>query len=125
MAETVKKSFDSPEEVRNVPKARVEVVSLGDVQAMRCTFEPGWTWAECVKPIAGTESCEVEHLGFLMSGEMTIRMDDGTEHHFKAGDAAFIPPGHNAWITGGQECVFIDFQGASTYAKPKGSQANA
>lgn len=125
MANTVKKSFDSPEEVRSVPKARIEVVSLGDVKAMRCTFEPDWKWSECVKPIAGTDSCEVEHLGYFLSGEMTVRMDDGTEHHFKAGDAAALPPGHDAWITSTEPCVFVDFQGAATYAKPKGSEANA
>lgn len=118
MAHTVRKSFDNPEEVRNVPKARIEVVSLGNVQAMRATFEPGWKWSECVKPIAGTASCEVEHLGYMMSGEMVVRMDDGTEHTFKAGDAASIPPGHDAWITGNENCVFIDFQGAAAYAKP-------
>src|SRR5690349_2931557 len=111
MDKTVKKSFDSPEEVRSVPKARIEVVSLGDdVKAMRCTFDPDWKWSECVKPIAGTESCEVEHLGYFISGEMTIRMDDGTEHKFKAGDAATVPPGHDAWITSAEPCVFVDFQ---------------
>lgn len=123
MSGTVRKSFDNPEEVRNVPKARVEVVSLGDVQAMRCTFEPGWKWSECVKPIAGTDSCEVAHMGYMLSGNMTVRMNDGAEHHFRAGDAATIPPGHDAWITGNENCVFVDFQGAATYAKPKQQEA--
>lgn len=123
MTETVKKRFDNPDETRDVPKARVEVVSLGDVQAMRGTFEPGWKWSECVKPIVGTESCEVAHLGYMMSGTMVVRMDDGTEHTFRAGDAASIPPGHDAWVPGTENCVFIDFQGAATYAKPKQSEA--
>ncbi len=34
----------------------------------RATFEPGWKWSECVKPIAGTDSCQVEHLGYMISG---------------------------------------------------------
>lgn len=117
MSGTIKKNFDDPEEVRNVPKARIEIVNLGSTQAMRCTFEPGWKWSECVKPIAGTDSCEVSHMGFMVSGDMTVRMNDGTEFRFKPGDAATIPPGHDAWINGSEPCVFVDFQGAATYAK--------
>lgn len=125
MAETMKKSFDSPEEVREVPKARIEVVNLGGTQAMRCTFDPDWKWSECVKPIVGTKSCEVAHMGYMLSGQMTVRMDDGKEISLKAGDAATIPPGHDAWITGNDKCVFVDFQGAATYAKPKQQEQSA
>jgi hypothetical protein len=51
----VKKSFDAPEETRAIDKGKVEVVDLGDVKAMRTTFEPGWRWSECVKPIVGID----------------------------------------------------------------------
>jgi hypothetical protein len=125
MANTVKKSFDQPEETRAVPKGTIEVVNLGDVQAMRATFEPGWKWSESVKPIAGTDSCQVAHMGFMVSGKMIVKMDDGTEYTLNAGDAATIPPGHDAWIVGDEKCVFIDFQGAATYAKPKETQTTA
>ena len=116
----IRKSFDSPEETRPVPKGKVEVVNLGGVQAMRVTFEPGWKWSESVKPVAGTESCQVAHMGYMLSGRMVIRMDDGTEQEFGAGDVGVIPPGHDAWIVGDERAVFIDFQGGSTYAKPQG-----
>src|SRR5215204_7639036 len=71
----VRKSFDSPDETRSADKTRVEVVDLGGVTAMRGTFGPGWRWSECVKPVAGTESCQVAHLGYVASGRMAIRMD--------------------------------------------------
>ena len=121
MAEAFKKRFEEPDERREVPKANVEVLNLGDATAMRGTFEPGWKWSECVKPIVGTESCEVEHLGYVVSGTMVCKMDDGTEHTFKQGDAAYIPPGHDAWVPGTEPCVFLDFQGGSNYAKPQQS----
>ena len=117
--EAVKKSFDNPEETRNIEKGKVEVVNLGDVQAMRVTFEPGWKWSECVKPVAGTDSCEVAHLGYALSGKMVVRMDDGSEFEVGAGEVCSIPPGHDAWIVGDETCVFIDFQGGATYAKPQ------
>jgi hypothetical protein len=123
MAEAAVKRFETPDEVRNVPKAKVEVVNLGDATAMRGTFEPGWKWSECVKPIVGTESCEVAHLGYVVSGTMVCRMNDGTVIRASADEAANIPPGHDAWVEGNEPCVFLDFQGAANYAVPKSAEA--
>ena len=123
MSEAFKKCFDRPDETRQATKVNVEVVNLGKATAMRGTFEPGWKWSECMKPTVGTETCEVEHLGYVVSGTMVIRMDDGSEVTFIAGDAAYIPPGHDAWVTGNEPCVFLDFQGGADYAKPRSSEA--
>jgi hypothetical protein len=118
ISQAIKKRFENPDENREVPMATVELVNLGHATALRGTFEPGWKWSECVKPIVGTDSCEVEHLGYLVSGSMVIRMDDGSEITFNAGDAAYIPPGHDEWVPAGEACVFLDIQGAANYAKP-------
>ena len=119
MAETVNKSFESPEETRNVDKGKVEVLNLGDVQVMRATFQPGWKWSECVKPIVGTESCEVSHLMYTISGQMLVRMNDGSETEVSPGNVTEIPPGHDAWIVGDEPYVGIDFKGGANYAKPR------
>jgi hypothetical protein len=50
-------------------------------------------------------------------------MDDGSEITFNAGDAAYIPPGHDAWVGGSEPCVFLDFQGAANYAVPSKAEA--
>ena len=78
MAATVKKSFDSPEETRSVDKGTVEILNLEGMQVMRATFQPGWKWSESVKPVAGTQSCEVAHLVYVISGRMALKMDDGS-----------------------------------------------
>ena len=117
MAETVNKSFNSPEETRNVDKGKVEVLNLPGSQVMRATFQPGWKWSECVKPIVGTASCEVSHLIYTISGRMAVRMDDGSETEIGPGDVTSIPPGHDAWIVGDAPYVGIDFQGGGNYAK--------
>ncbi len=119
MTAMVKKSFDSPEETRPMNKGKAEVVSLGDIKAMRVTFEPGWRWSECVKPIVGTDSCQVAHLLHVVSGRMAVRMDDGSETEFGPGDVGHIPPGHDAWIVGDEPFVSIDFQGGAIYAAPR------
>jgi quercetin dioxygenase-like cupin family protein len=120
MAATVKKSFDSPEETRSVDKGKVEVLNLGGTQVMRATFQPGWKWSESVKPVVGTNSCEVAHLVYVISGRMGIKMDDGSETEVGSGDVVTIPPGHDAWIVGDEPFVGIDFQGGGNYAKPQG-----
>src|SRR5438067_300421 len=64
MASAIRKNFDSPDEVRPIPNGSVDVVKLGDLMAMRSTFNPGWKWSESVKPIAKTDSCQVHHIGY-------------------------------------------------------------
>jgi hypothetical protein len=114
-----KKNFDSPDESRRPDKTRVDVVRLGDTQVARMTLEPGWRWSECVKPIAGTASCQARHVGALVSGRMHLVQDDGTEDEFGPGDVYIIDPGHDAWVVGDEPLVSFEFesQTAATYAK--------
>ena len=112
------KSFDTPEEVRPFEgKGQAEVVMLAGHPVARGTFEPGWKWSVNLKPIAGTESCQVSHLGYCVSGRMKIYMDDGTETEVGPGQAVAIPPGHDAEVVGDEACVMIDFGEISEYAK--------
>ena len=80
------------------------------------TFEPGWRWSENVKPLASTDSCQVEHIGYVLQGRMALKMDDGKEHEFGPGDTFHMPPGHDAWIVGDEKCVLLDFGGLKGYA---------
>ena len=117
MTKLERKSFEQPEETRNINKGKVEVVKLGDMSVMRADFDPGWRWSECVKPIVGTDSCQVHHLTYIVSGRLGVRMNDGSEAEFGAGEVGVIPPGHDAWVVGNDKCVSIDFQGGANYAK--------
>jgi quercetin dioxygenase-like cupin family protein len=113
------KSLDSPEETRPFAdgKGQVDLVHLTGLDVGRGTFEPGWRWSENVRPLAGTESCQVEHTGYVLSGRMTVRMDDGTEVTVVPGDAFHMPPGHDAWTEGDEACVLLDFGGLHGYAQ--------
>src|SRR5947209_18249469 len=119
MAELVGKSFDSPDEVREFTegKGRVDLVDLNGNAIGRGTFEPGWRWSENVKPIAGTDSCQVEHIGYVLEGRMALKMDDGTEHEFGPGDTFHMPPAHDASNVGDQSSVLLDFPGIKGYAQ--------
>jgi len=118
MTKMVKKRFDTPDETRPIAKGKVEVVKLEDHQVMRTTFEPGWRWSESVKPIVKTDSCQVHHILYIISGRMAVRMNDGSAAEFGPGDVGVIPPGHDAWTVGDEPCVSLDFGGAAVYAKP-------
>jgi len=118
MADVEVKSFESPDEVRPFEgKGQAQVVNVAGRVIGRGTFEPGWRWSENVKPIAGTDSCQVSHLGYCVSGRMRIFMDDGASGECGPGDVIAIPPGHDAEVVGDEPCVFLDFGEFGDYAK--------
>jgi hypothetical protein len=119
MADMEVKNFDSPDEVRPFEgNGQAEVLNIGGKVVGKATFEPGWKWSENVKPIAGTDSCQVSHLGYVISGRMRVFMDDGTEKEIGPGDVMAIPPGHDAETVGDEPCVSLDFGEFGDYAKP-------
>jgi cupin domain len=121
MASIEVKSLDSPEETRPfADHGGTAVVHVGGRPVARGTFEPGWKWSNDVKPIAGTDSCQTFHFGYCLSGRMHVVADDGTEIDVGPGEAAVIPPGHDAWVVGDEPCVFMDFGEIEEYAKPRG-----
>jgi len=117
MSKAQVKNFGKPDEVRQFPKGKVELIKVGEATVGRAVLEPGWRWATCVKPIAKTKSCQAPHFQYQISGVIRVRMDDGTEFDCKPGDVTLIPPGHDAWVVGNEPAVVVDFQGMVDYAK--------
>ena len=118
MAKMQKKNLNtSPDETRTFKKGKIELANFGDNTIGRGILEPGWSWEKCVKPIAKTSSCQAPHTQYIVSGRIKVVMDDGTEEECGPGDAAVIPPGHNAWVAGNEPVVAIDFTGLREYAK--------
>jgi hypothetical protein len=92
------KSFDDADETRTPDKTRVDVVRLSGATVARFTFQPGWRWSECVKPVVGTESCQARHVGALVSGRLHVVHEDGSAAEVGSGEAYVIEPGHDAWV---------------------------
>jgi hypothetical protein len=114
---TEHRSFTEPDETREFPHGRVEILKVGSGEVGRLVLEPGWRWSNDVKPIAGTDSCEAPHMQFHVSGRLAIRMDDGTEFVAGPGDVTSLPSGHDAWVVGDEPAVTVDWFGASNYAR--------
>lgn len=114
-----KKNLNTPDEARSFGHGNVKLSKIGNMVCGVATFEPGWKWSSDVKPIAGTNSCQVHHNGYVISGRMKIVMDDGSSAEVGPGDFFVCEPGHDAWTVGDEACVALDFStGISTYAKP-------
>ncbi|MEZ5118261.1 MAG: cupin domain-containing protein [Candidatus Nanopelagicales bacterium] len=112
------KSFNAADDVRRMDKTTVEMVQVGDAKVARFTFAPGWRWSECVSPVVGTDTCQAHHVGAVVSGRMHVVLDDGSEGDVGPGDAYNIPPGHDAWNTGDEDVVVLEFASAATYGTP-------
>ena len=104
-------SFNKPDEVREFPLGKVELVKIGGAVIGRATFEPGWRWSTSVKPIVKTELCEAPHYQYHISGTLRILMADGSTFDCKPGDLSNLPSGHDGWVVGDEPVVVIDFQG--------------
>jgi len=118
MIDVILKRFDNPDEMREFPLGRFEIVNIGGMTIGRATYEPGWRWSQHVGNDAKS-SCLVEHVGLVVSGCAAVSMDDGAVHEMKAGDLFYVPPGHDSWVVGDEAYVSLHFLGAEMYAKTK------
>ena len=117
MEKAERKDFRKPDDVREFPKGRLELINIGGATVGRAVFQPGWKWSTSVQPLAKTKSCEAPHFQYHVSGVLRIRMDDGSEFDCKPGDVSLLPSGHDAWVVGNEPAVVVDFQGMIDYAK--------
>ena len=110
-----RKNFATPDQIRQFAAGRFEIVRLDEVEVGRYMLRPGWHWAEHVGPIAGTRSCQLRHLGYIISGSLEVRMDDGTVLVIGPGDAYEVPPGHDVSVVGDVPFEAIEFNSAGLF----------
>lgn len=113
-----RKSFAKPDQVRQFPAGRCDIVTLDEMSVGRFEFKPGWRWSKDVAPIAGTPSCQFRHVGYTISGALEVHMDDGTTLTIGAGEAYEIPPGHDAWVVGDEPWCSVEFASAHNFGVP-------
>ena len=117
MACILVKRFENPDATRAFEKGRFDLVQIGGLTLGRARYAPGWKWSEHVGTATGRSSCDVEHVGIVVSGQAAVRMDDGEEKVLVPGDIFEVPPGHDSWVVGDEPYVSIHFIGAERYAK--------
>jgi mannose-6-phosphate isomerase-like protein (cupin superfamily) len=112
----VVKRLDHPDEERRFEKGLFRLVTIGGAEIGRAEYQPGWRWSTHVGPLAGTPSCQVEHVGLVLAGRAAVKMDGGEELVLGPGDVFYVPPGHDSWVVGNEPYVSLHLQGASAYA---------
>jgi hypothetical protein len=109
MTDFIVKGFDDPDDVLEFPKAKLELVRVGDSEVWRMIVEPGWRYSESTGPSEGTKQCEAEHrLWLMISGRLAVQIEDGTTKEFGPTDVGSIPPGHESWVVGDEPVVAFD-----------------
>ena len=103
-----KKNISEPDEVKNTPGGKLQLITIGGFTIGLRTLQPGWKWSVSMKPMAGTETCQVRHIGYVISGRMHFSMDDATQLGVGPGDGFDVRGGHDAWTVGDEPFVFID-----------------
>jgi mannose-6-phosphate isomerase-like protein (cupin superfamily) len=119
LLEVILKRFDQPDEIRTFEQGKFELIRIGGMTIGRATYDPGWKWSTHVGASLGKKSCDVEHVGMVLSGSATAAMDDGRVIEMKAGDIFYIAPGHDSWVVGEDPYVSLHLMGASDYAQKK------
>ncbi len=106
------KSFDAPDQLRELPLVRIRTVELEEVNVGHCRFEPGWRWSSAFGPMLGSSSCPIRHLGYTLSGSLRVVMDDGQAMDLGPGSVFDIPPGHDKWVLGDEPWVTVEWGGS-------------
>lgn len=119
MDDVILKRFEQPDEVREFALGKFEIVHIHGMTIGRATYQPGWKWSDHVGKLLGQRTCQVEHVGMVLSGCATAAMDDGQVIELRAGNLFYIPPGppgHDSWVVGDEPYVSLHFLGADHYA---------
>ncbi len=119
MLDVILKRFESPDEIRTFEHGKFELVHVGGITIGRATYAPGWKWSEHVGKPLGQTSCEVAHVGIVLSGRATAAMNDGHVYELAPGDVFSIAPGHDSWVVGDEPYVSLHLSGAGDYAAQK------
>jgi hypothetical protein len=105
------RNFEEPDETTRFPNGDEHVVKVGGRSVGLATFQPGWRWSNDVGPLMGTDSCPLLHVGYVLSGRLHVRMNDGSTLDLEAGELCVIPSGHDAWVVGDEACRLLDWGG--------------
>jgi hypothetical protein len=68
MSRSLVRSFASADERRAFAGGVLDLISIGRLTFGKETLKPGWRWSKDVRPIVGTDRCEVHDVGYQVSG---------------------------------------------------------
>lgn len=83
-------------------------VDLGGMTVIAHKMPAGFDATELLKAAVGETLCTVPHYLVVTKGAVGVRyVDDGREEVARAGDVAYLPPGHTVWAEEDSELIEI------------------
>jgi hypothetical protein len=108
METSLLKAFETPDEVREFPLGRFEIVHVAGVTLGRATYQPGWKWSVHNAPAVGTRLCHTPHTGTVLSGHGAIQYEDGRYLDLLPGAVFYITTEpHDSWVVGNMPYVSL------------------
>lgn len=117
MHRSEKKSFETPDKVREFPDGRLELLRVGGATVARAILNPGWRWSTSVPSIRVNEDSTAPNFLYHVSGVLKVVTDDGSTFECRAGDVSILPSGYDAWVVGPEPVVVLDLQTLIDYGK--------
>lgn len=111
MGQVKRRTFDAPDELREMPLATLSLLRLGNLMVGLGRVQPGWRWSTHAKAAIGEPLCQVHHVQMMLSGRFAIRMADGEYTEIEPNEVFEVPPGHDVWVLGDEPVVVLDFLG--------------
>jgi hypothetical protein len=98
-------------ELITIGRITKRMVTLDGASALLVRFPVGASVTEdAIKTgILDTDMCPMPHVAYILQGTLGVRQRTGSEEEFSAGDLMMLPPEHEAWTVGDEDCVFIEF----------------
>lgn len=110
--ETLLKPFDTPDEVREFPFGRFEIVKVAGIALGRATYQPGWKWSKHNAATAGTALCHVPHTGVAIAGHGVVQYETGERLDLTPGSVFHITTlPHDSWVEGEEPYVSLHVLG--------------
>lgn len=111
--ETLLKSFDEPDELREFTLGRFEIVNVAGISIGRATYQPGWKWSLHNAAAAGTALCHAPHTGVAIAGHGVVLYESGERLDLLPGQVFHITNvPHDSWVEGDAEYVSLHVLGA-------------
>jgi class 3 adenylate cyclase len=105
------RNFREPDEVVEFGGATEQLISIGGLTVSRTVQPVGWRWRTHFQPLVGGDWCQAHHVGITLEGRQAILLEDGTEMEYGPGDLYDLPPGHDGWTVGDEDCVMLEWSG--------------
>src|SRR5687768_71044 len=101
MAASVLRAFAEPDEVREFPLGRFELVHVAGITLGRAAYPAGWKRSIHNPPVARPRLCHAPHTGTVLSAHGVVEYEDGARLDLLPGTVFRITSTpHDSWVVG-------------------------